>query len=341
MSPVFIKTRNLFQSCKLIPLFSCSLCRLDQDVDLGFGGPPPNSLPSTSAAGAASFDSNTPPGQPRLATSSEYDAITRSVNVVRQRLCHLERVMRAFVPQSGEFDENGQPLFGINMDLLAATATMSREQSVGYEGGGTGGGAMAATPGLPIPPQDSYNGHGGGEYESKAGFQDPRFSLPPAPMPLERIRDSESERRMADSDGEVEAAVTLEYLVCFRSYFSPHLILTPCSRYRLSVEIAKRTISIELNFADPKRTTNLLLPLKSRTLQCPTRSQLLKARALQTLELLALPPSSTVVKRIKISLKSFPHPLSPNSSSTTRSIKYVGNMEQYMPVNLKRNISSF
>ncbi|GAA5835326.1 hypothetical protein JCM5353_006735 [Sporobolomyces roseus] len=205
------------------------LCRLDQDVDLGFGGPPPNSLPSTSAAGAASFDSNTPPGQPRLATASEYDAITRSVNVVRQRLCHLERVMRAFVPQSGEFDENGQPLFGINMDLLAATATMSREQSVGYEGaagggggGGGGGGATAATPGLPIPPQDSYNGHGGGEYEPKAGFQDPRFSLPPAPMPLERIRDSESERRMADSDGEVEAAVTLEYLALGRDRKEDH-----------------------------------------------------------------------------------------------------------------------
>jgi len=220
VSPVFVETRN-FSIQKLItrsPLGS--LCRLDQDVDLGFGGPPPNFQPSTSAAGAASLASNVPPGQPRLATATEYDAITRSVNVVRQRLCHLERVMRAFVPQSGSFDENGQPLFGINMDLLAATATMSREQSVGYEGAGGGAGAMPVTLGLPVPPaQDSFNGDGG-EYEPKAGFQDARFSLPPAPMPLGRVRDSEGERRMADSDGEVEAAVTLEYLVRLTSSFS-------------------------------------------------------------------------------------------------------------------------
>ncbi|GAA5948642.1 hypothetical protein JCM3765_004953 [Sporobolomyces pararoseus] len=207
------------------------LCRLDQDVDLSFGAPPPNIPSGTSSVSQPYNPSNLSPNQPRLATASEYDAITRSVNVVRQRLGHLERVMRAFVPQSGLFDENGQPLFGIDMNALAATASGSVQQSPAI--GGPGGGIEL--PRLPVPPrQDSFAGNAGGEYEPTAGYridgirspsQQQSFPLPGQPMlqHLSRAREVGGvDRRMTESEGEVEAAVTLEYLALGRDRKEDH-----------------------------------------------------------------------------------------------------------------------
>ncbi|GAA5929142.1 uncharacterized protein JCM15063_004064 [Sporobolomyces koalae] len=191
------------------------LCRLEQDVDLGFGGPPPIVAPGSPAATAS-------PTQPRLATTSEFDAITRSVNVVRQRLCHLERVMRSFVPQTGLYDEDGQPLFGIDMNLLAAKTGMSREQSIVAEG--------PASAGLSGPSsQEGYNFDGRAEeYEPRSAYRieaiaPAQYPLPPTQVNLSKVKEAaERERRMAESDGEVEAAVTLEYLALGRDRKEDH-----------------------------------------------------------------------------------------------------------------------
>ncbi|GAA6006025.1 hypothetical protein JCM11491_004094 [Sporobolomyces phaffii] len=209
------------------------LCRLDQDLDLGFGGPPPSLTPGTSASGAP-YDPHASPTQqqqqPRLATAAEYDAITRSVHVVRQRLCHLERAMRAFVAQPGLVDEHGQPMFGIDLSLLAATAGMTSEQP-GTIPGGVGANSGEQRSRLPAGPrQDSFSSNGG-EYEPKAGYRIEEiegsrpvaYPLPHRPMSHERVREMEErERRMTESDGEVEAAVTLEYLALGRDRKEDH-----------------------------------------------------------------------------------------------------------------------
>lgn len=182
-------------------------------------------MSQVASTSATHFDKTGSPHQPRLATATEFDAITRSVNVVRQRLCHLERVLQAFGPREGIYDESGQPLYGIDMNLLAATAAKSREESH------TLGGSVGTSAGLPVPPQHNSFAQNGEQYEPKSGYridgiggsQTAAYSLPPQPTSHGRIRDlDERERRMTESDGEVEAAVTLEYLVrLLLSFASP------------------------------------------------------------------------------------------------------------------------
>ncbi|KWU43259.1 hypothetical protein RHOSPDRAFT_35264 [Rhodotorula sp. JG-1b] len=85
------------------------LCRLEQDDVAGFvpaGGTAPLSALTTAS------------GPPRLATQGEYEAISRSIDVVRQRLYHLERVMRSFVPQPDALDEDGNPMWGVDLNRL-------------------------------------------------------------------------------------------------------------------------------------------------------------------------------------------------------------------------------
>ncbi|GAA5988352.1 hypothetical protein JCM10908_002178 [Rhodotorula pacifica] len=85
------------------------LCRLEQDDVAGFvpaGGTAPLSALTTAS------------GPPRLATQGEYEAISRSIDVVRQRLFHLERVMRSFVPQPDALDEDGNPMWGVDLNRL-------------------------------------------------------------------------------------------------------------------------------------------------------------------------------------------------------------------------------
>ncbi|GAA5910394.1 uncharacterized protein JCM6883_002992 [Sporobolomyces salmoneus] len=192
------------------------LCRLDQDVDLGLGvEPPPHLTPNTSNA-TASLDPSTLPNQPRLATFAEYDAITRSVNVVRQRLSHLERVMRAFTPQNGLYDENGNPLYGIDMNRLASQQDLLPSTSTN----------------LPIPPRQNSFPANGEEYEPKSHYRVGGMNgAEPYPLPSqqpliqahERVRDMDDrDRRMTESDGEVEAAVTLEFLALGRDRKEDH-----------------------------------------------------------------------------------------------------------------------
>ncbi|GAA5821341.1 hypothetical protein JCM3770_006255 [Rhodotorula araucariae] len=110
------------------------LCRLDQDAETGFV-PSGGMLPISSLA--------SPTGPARLASATEYEAITRNVNVVRQRLYHLERVVRAFVPQPDALDAQGNPMWGVDLNLLQADAASAS-------------GSTFATPahsdGLPLPP---------------------------------------------------------------------------------------------------------------------------------------------------------------------------------------------
>ncbi|GAA5925623.1 hypothetical protein JCM1841_004790 [Sporobolomyces salmonicolor] len=194
------------------------LCRLDQDVDLTFGSGLNPAFSGASAAGGAN--------QPRLATAGEYEAITRSVSVVRQRLYHLDRVIRAFVPQLDQLDEQGDHMWGIDMNLLRLEQ-VKREQEMAMGGATDGAESVGPTPvggmTLPLPP-------GGDEYEPRtsyriegmaaSGSNEQRYSLPPAPSALDRIR--AEGQTISESDGEVEAAVTLEFLALGRDRKQDH-----------------------------------------------------------------------------------------------------------------------
>ncbi|GJN91323.1 hypothetical protein Rhopal_004344-T1 [Rhodotorula paludigena] len=114
------------------PSWSCikrnkvHLCRLEQDDETGFVQPA--SLAPT-AAPASSH------GSARLATATEYEAIARNVNIVRQRLFHLERAVQAFVPQPDRLDPQGQPMWGIDLDLMQSTTPPSSSFSTPALGG--------------------------------------------------------------------------------------------------------------------------------------------------------------------------------------------------------------
>ncbi|BGP41015.1 hypothetical protein JCM10449v2_004983 [Rhodotorula kratochvilovae] len=110
------------------------LCRLDQDAETGF-------VPSGGMLPASSLSPST--GPPRLASATEYNAITRNVNVVRQRLYHLERVVRAFVPQPDTLDAQGNPMWGIDLNLLQTDAASAPGSTFP---------TPARSDGLPLPP---------------------------------------------------------------------------------------------------------------------------------------------------------------------------------------------
>ncbi|BGP32978.1 hypothetical protein JCM10296v2_004766 [Rhodotorula toruloides] len=138
------------------------LCRLEDD---NVGLVPPGGSTPVSALSTAS-------GPPRLATSNEYEAISRSVNVVRQRLHHLERVLRAFVPQPDAVDDTGNPMWGVDLNRLRHDVPSAA---------------------LPTPSTSALNTPLGGDY----------LSLHPI---------SPHQQQAAPRDNEVEAAVTLEFL---------------------------------------------------------------------------------------------------------------------------------
>ncbi|GAA6024107.1 hypothetical protein JCM10207_003167 [Rhodosporidiobolus poonsookiae] len=100
------------------------LCRLDQDVEIGFApSGPPASLSSLPYPSSPSLTSHAPSGpstirEPRYATATEHDAILRSIAVVRQRLTHLDRVVQAFVPVEGVTDDEGRGVWGIDMQRV-------------------------------------------------------------------------------------------------------------------------------------------------------------------------------------------------------------------------------
>lgn len=109
LAPLFHLTNRRPFLLQCIRRNKVHLCRLEQDDVAGFvpaGGTAPLSALTTAS------------GPPRLATQGEYEAISRSIDVVRQRLYHLERVMRSFVPQPDALDEEGNPMWGVDLNRL-------------------------------------------------------------------------------------------------------------------------------------------------------------------------------------------------------------------------------
>ncbi|BGP49147.1 hypothetical protein JCM10450v2_005029 [Rhodotorula kratochvilovae] len=103
-----------------------------------------NQAPFASPGGMLPASSLSPStGPPRLASATEYNAIRRNVNVVRQRLYHLERVVRAFVPQPDTLDAQGNPMWGIDLNLLQTDAASAPGSTFP---------TPARSDGLPLPP---------------------------------------------------------------------------------------------------------------------------------------------------------------------------------------------
>lgn len=112
------------------------------------------------------------PGAVRLASSTEYQALTQSLSAIRLKLFHLERVVASFVPQPGCFGDDGGVMYAFSAQGFAAAAS-------GPSAGDPAENAGTST--LPTLSEDS-------------------------------LREAEN-TRVVDDDGEVEAAVTLEFLV--------------------------------------------------------------------------------------------------------------------------------
>ncbi|GAA6056079.1 hypothetical protein JCM3770_001957 [Rhodotorula araucariae] len=174
------------------------LCRLDQDEKIGFG--PQN--------GEAPL--HKPDAQPRLASTAEYEAITRNVNAVRQRLYHLERVVGAFIPRPDIVDDAGQPSWGVDMNLLHAGVSSDYGGEDAYA-------AAAATPAtgatLHLPLFGSHD-----TYMPDAG----RSAVPPLPPVTPSTATDRYASGTLDDDAEVEAATSLEYLALGRDSKESH-----------------------------------------------------------------------------------------------------------------------
>ncbi|KAL8279331.1 hypothetical protein RQP46_008368 [Phenoliferia psychrophenolica] len=127
----------------------------------------------------------------RLATSTDLEAIRGAVTAIRTRLFHLESVLANFVP-SGQLGPDGGPMYS----YPAATESGPQMKVEGEAGGET----SAASTGL------------GMAFHPSASAS----SYAPA---IERIRE---EGNLAESDGEVEAAVTLEFLALGRDRKQDH-----------------------------------------------------------------------------------------------------------------------
>ncbi|GAA5917129.1 hypothetical protein JCM8208_005473 [Rhodotorula glutinis] len=154
------------------------LCRLEQDAEMGFAAD--GSLPAPAAHPTA------PTGPPRLASATEYEAISRNIQVVRQRLYHLERVVRAFVPQPDSLDPQGNAMWAVDLNLL-------QHHDPDHDHPTAAASAPGSTPSfardsLPLPPP-----------------------LPPTATTSAQPRDSE-----------VEAATTLEFLALGRDSKESH-----------------------------------------------------------------------------------------------------------------------
>ncbi|GAA5859897.1 hypothetical protein JCM8547_004378 [Rhodosporidiobolus lusitaniae] len=200
------------------------LCRLDQDAEIGFA-------PGGSSVSNAAAD---PSSEIRYASQAEYDSILRNINVVRQRLHHLDRVVRAFVPQPDILDEQGQASWAIDMGKLQESAKPDADYQVGPDTSGfydIGTPSVGPTPiggmQLPLPAQTSFGMDPNFPFDPLAVGQ-ASFQSSQAPSPhLEPVRE------ISESDNEVEAAVTLEFLALGRDRKQEHLsrsnLLRPAS----------------------------------------------------------------------------------------------------------------
>ncbi|GAA6042322.1 hypothetical protein JCM8097_003844 [Rhodosporidiobolus ruineniae] len=205
-----------------------------QDAEVGFG---PGSAPAATPAAAPN------PQQPRYATAAEYEAVLRSVGVVRQRLHHLDRIISAFVPQPDVLDDDGQVSYAVDMNLLA-NGSFGKADSGDFSvssGSGYYASGMVGTPSAePTPAGGAHLPLGAAPpgiepYEASSGFHidgmtpqmgtaplpsaASNYDQTPFPAPVEQLRGNE---RMTESDGEVEAAVTLEFLALGRDRKQDH-----------------------------------------------------------------------------------------------------------------------
>jgi hypothetical protein len=176
--------------------------------------------PSSSASSSAP---SLVPVEVRYASTQEYDAILRSVGVVRQRLNQLDRIVQAFVPQRGRLDENNEQSWAIDVNRITNGGGGEDSQYGGggyYNGheGGTGSETPSADPtpagGTTLALPAFTNGVE--QYDPMAGQNG--FALPIVPHQGEY---EAVERPLPESDGEVEAAVTLEFLVRSLPSFLP------------------------------------------------------------------------------------------------------------------------
>jgi len=133
---------------------------------------------------------------PRLATTSEYEALTTSLQNLRQQLWNLENVVNSFAPHPTMTGVDGKPLFAYPTQLgprrdTAVHLLPSAGPSVAVDDSVPGGGDGR------VVRLDVMEKGGGVQYDN-------------LPNQLERLREQGA---MVEDDGEVEAAVTLEYLV--------------------------------------------------------------------------------------------------------------------------------
>lgn len=221
--------------------------------------PPPNSQDlqlsqATSSTSATGANPSITPAEVRYASTTEYDAILRSVGVVRQRLNQLDRIVQAFVPQRGRLDENNEQSWAIDVNRITngEGGGGGDDQSVSYShhagpssyynggGGGAGGGgggggsetpSLDATPagGATLPLPAAFAAHAMETYEQQQLQHQQQLNGYSVAGALGQEQQYEGGRPLPESDGEVEAAVTLEFLV--RSVPSRAVIppLTPSS----------------------------------------------------------------------------------------------------------------
>ncbi|ORY63814.1 hypothetical protein BCR35DRAFT_308781 [Leucosporidium creatinivorum] len=156
-----------------------ALCRLEQD-DPAFAG--------LTGGGEGA------PGGIRLATSTEYTAITQSISAIRLRLFHLERVIQNFVPQPGQIGEDGGPLYAFPAHMMMQPLPP------------TTAGAMtpAAPSSMGLPQLES-----GGMLQQEG-------------LRMVREENGEHEEAVAADDGEVEAAIGLEFMALGRDRKQDH-----------------------------------------------------------------------------------------------------------------------
>ena len=175
-----VQDPSLFPSCVV---FSCS----SNSADLASTSRDPLQSPQE--------------GQTRFATSTEFDAIKSSVSAIRQRLFHLEAVLSNFVPQRGQSGPDGGPLYAYSVQANGQQVVQA-ERGEYYKAAGEGAdeeyGEEVESP--------RERGNLGLETLEGGPMGGP-YGIPGA---IERLRE---EGQMAESDGEVEAAVTLEFLV--------------------------------------------------------------------------------------------------------------------------------
>lgn len=120
------------------------------------------------------------------------------------RLHHLEQVLGAFIPQPGQVGPDGGPLYAFPTNFSASSVASGSQQQLQAQPRPPHVDSIAQA----TPERGHAESYGWGNVAS-GGANASTYAIPNA---IERIRDA---GHIAESDGEVEAAVTLEFLVRF------------------------------------------------------------------------------------------------------------------------------